>query len=388
MSDTLDFENAVRTRYSAGARTAEPGLCCPSTSYDRQYLEVLPQEIIEKDYGCGDPTAWAEPGMTVVDLGSGAGKACYILAQRVGREGRVIGVDMNDDMLALARKYQRDIADKLGYDNVRFCKGKIQDLRTDVEVVEAWLKNHPISDAAGLDACQTFVRQIAGTQPLVESDSADLIISNCVLNLVRPEDKAQLFSEMFRVLRRGGRAVISDIVSDEDVPAAMMADANLWSGCISGAYREDLFLKAFEEAGFHGVQFVKYDSAPWQTVEGIEFRSVTVSAYKGKQGPCFEHNQAVLYKGPFSSVSDDDHHKYPRGVRIAVCKKTFDLLRSGPYQNDFVFIEPRETIEGDAAKPFDCRRTAVRSARESKGLDYDVTTEASGECCSPDGGCR
>ena len=104
----------------------------------------------------------------------------------------------------------------------------------------------------------------------------------------------QLFREIHRVLAKGGRAVISDIVSDEDVPAHLQADPELWSGCVSGAMREDLFLKAFEDAGLYGVTLLDRPAKPWRTVEGIEFRSVTVVAYKGKEGPCRDHKQAVV----------------------------------------------------------------------------------------------
>lgn len=384
---TVDVEEAVRRRYSGGAKTVEPGLCCPSSTYDERYLAVIPREIIEKDYGCGDPTAYCQEGQTVLDLGSGGGKACYIMSQRVGPKGHVIGIDMNDDMLALARKYKNEITAKIGHDNVEFRKARIQDLSLDVHRLDTWLAEHPVTSSSDLASLEAFAQEISTISPLVADDSVDLIVSNCVLNLVRPEQKAKLFAEMFRVLRNGGRAVISDIVCDEDVPDALQQNEELWSGCISGAYREDLFLKAFEEAGFHGVEVLKLDAQPWQTVEGIEFRSMTVSAYKGKQGPCFEHNQAVMYKGPFIAVQDDDNHRYPRGVRIAVCKKTFSLLQSGPYRDSFVFIEPREPVDPKAAKPFDCGRTVIRSASETKGADYTATTEIAESCCGPDGCC-
>ncbi len=366
---STDIERAVSERYSAGAQAVQPALCCPATSYDKRYLEVIPQEIIDKDYGCGDPTAYCEEGQTVLDLGSGGGKACYIMSQIVGPTGRVIGVDMNDDMLALARKHQAAIARKVGHDNVAFRKGRIQEMKTDVDDMDAWLKEHPVRSAADYDALQAHLRAQADASPLVADNSVDLIVSNCVLNLVRTEEKAKLFAEMYRVLAVGGRAVISDIVSDEDVPDAMQQDEELWSGCISGAFREDLFLAAFEQAGFHGIEILKLDETPWQTVEGIEFRSMTVSAYKGKEGPCRECKQAVMYKGPFSVVADDDEHAYERGARVAVCAKTFDLLKRGPYRDQFEFIEPHETVAHDDAGPFDCQRQSFRHPRETKGMD-------------------
>jgi SAM-dependent methyltransferase len=138
-----DIENTVLERYQAGARQQQPSLCCP-TEYEGNYLEILPEEIIAKDYGCGDPTRYVNKDETVVDLGSGAGKNCYIIAQKVGAGGKIIGVDFNDEMLMLARKYQQEIASKVGYQNTQFVKGKIQDLKLDAEKAEAWLQKNPI----------------------------------------------------------------------------------------------------------------------------------------------------------------------------------------------------------------------------------------------------
>jgi len=125
------------------------------------------------------------------------------------------------------------------------------------------------------------------TEPLVSDDSVDCVVSNCVLNLVRTEDRRQMFNEIFRVLKCGGRAVISDIVADEDVPEHLQQHPELWSGCISGAFREDRFLQALEEAGFHGISVVSRNAEPWQVVEGLEFRSATVQLFNGKQGPAW-----------------------------------------------------------------------------------------------------
>src|SRR4030095_5102260 len=141
--------------------------------------------------------------------------------------------------------------------------------------------------------------KLRAQQPLVADDSMDVVLSNCVLNLVEPDARKQLFAERFRVLREGGRAVISDIVADEEVPPALQKDPQLWSGCIAGAFTECGFLDAFIEAGFYGIQILKRDVQPWRTVQGIEFRSLTVQAFKGKQGPCFERNPAVLYPRAF-----------------------------------------------------------------------------------------
>jgi len=120
--------------------------------------------------------------------------------------------------------------------------------------------------------------------PLVADASVDVVVSNCVLNLVRQEDKAQLFREVFRVLREDGRLTISDIVSDAPVPEHLRADPELWSGCISGAFQDEVLLRAIEESGFHGIRLEESAAEPFAVVEGITFRSVTVAAGKGGAG--------------------------------------------------------------------------------------------------------
>jgi SAM-dependent methyltransferase len=386
VTKTTAPEDSVYRRYAAAAQHREEALCCP-VEYAADFLSVIPEEILERDYGCGDPTPFAHEGETVLDLGSGGGKLCYILAQVVGKRGRVIGVDCNREMLGLARKYQQQMAEQLGFSNVDFRYGLIQDLRLDLDLLGRELRQHPVHDPAGWLTLRNLEERLRHDQPMIADDSVDCVVSNCVLNLVRQQDRRQLFAEIFRILKRGGRAAISDIVSDEDVPQELQRNAELWSGCISGSFREDKFLAAFEDAGFHGIEIAKRQRDPWRTVEGIEFRSVTVVAHKGKQGPCLERNQAVVYRGPFKKVEDDDGHVYMRGARMAVCDKTFHLLQHAPYAGQFDAIEPLETVCLTDSQPFDCRRSKLRDPRESKGAEYRETTESVGPCCGDDGPC-
>jgi arsenite methyltransferase len=380
---TFNAETAVRERYAAGAKTAESKLCCP-VEYDDEWLKVIPQEVIDRDYGCGDPSRYLRESETVLDLGSGTGKICFIAAQIVGSKGLVIGVDMTDAMLEVARRNAPIVAERIGYKNVEFRKGRIQDLALDLEKLDAELQARPITDAASFLQADELAQELRLKHPLVRSDFVDVVVSNCVLNLVEGKSKRQLFAEIFRVLKKGGRAVISDIVSDEEVPEELQNDPELWSGCISGALTEEGFLTAFENAGFYGIQVLKRDAQPWRTVQGIEFRSVTIEAFKGKQGECFERNQAVIYRGPFKEVLDDDNHRMERGKRYAVCDKTYNLYRKAPYLDFFEFVDPIVDVPLDQAKPFDCSRTSLRHPKETKGQDYDVTTEANSKCC--DGG--
>jgi SAM-dependent methyltransferase len=385
MVANYEVESIVLDRYKQGAKEVQPSLCCP-TSYDQQYLAKIPQEILEKDYGCGDPTRYVKSGETVVDLGSGAGKHCYILSQIVGEQGEVIGVDFNDAMLSLARKYQAEMATKLGYQNTKFVKGKIQDLALDLDKVQQWLTQNPVQSIEGISALETECDRLRQEETLIADHSVDVVISNCVLNLVRPQDKTQLFQEIYRVLKKGGRAVISDIVCDENSTPEMVKDPELWSGCISGAFREDTFLEMFEQAGFYGIEILVRQAEPWQVINGIEFRSLTVQAFKGKEGPCLERKQAIIYKGPWKQVVDDDGHTLCRGQRMAVCDKTFNLYTDpkGPYSQSIVALPPYQEIPLEAATNFNCKPKATRSPKETKGTDYQITSlPDSDSCCDP-----
>ena len=382
VAGTLNVEAAVRAQYSQAAQQTEAELCCP-ISYNADYLKALPQEILERDYGCGDPSRHVGEGDVVLDLGSGGGKICYIAAQIVGPQGHVIGVDLNDDMLALARKYQADMAEKIGHPNVTFRKGRIQDLALDLDQFESYLREHAISTSADWLEAEEYAERLRDISPMIANDSVDVIVSNCVLNLVRSEDRRRLFSEMARVLKRGGRAVISDIVCDEVVPEHLRQNPALWSGCLSGAFQEEEFLKAFEEAGFYGMEIVGRQAEPWAVVEGIEFRSLTVRAWKGKDGPCLERKQAVIYNGPWKAVIDDDGHKLIRGERMAVCDKTFTIYTQPPYTDSITPIPPAEDVPLSEAQPFDCLGSPKRPPRETKNRGANLTILPESDCCGP-----
>ncbi len=383
---SVNLEEAVRSRYAEAARNTQPDLCCP-TSYDPKLLAAIPDEVLERDYGCGDPTRHLRPGDTVLDLGSGAGKHCFLASQIVGPAGRVIGVDMNADMLEVARRNSSEVARRIGYANVEFRRGRIQDLTLNLEALDLWLQDHPVRSTGDLGELEAAVTELRKSWPLIHSDSIDVVVSNCVLNLVRPGDKTRLFAEMFRILRRGGRAVISDITSDEDVALHLQQDPGLWSGCISGALREDKFLEAFEQAGFYGVTIRERKNQPWRTVEGIDFHSMTVAAYKGKEGPCWDQKHAVMYRGPFRQVEDDDGHVLRRGFRTAVCEKTFRIYSQEPYNSLLELIPTRMLPPLEEAPPFPCAAGSLRrDPRETKGADYNMTTSAAPGICGSGNG--
>ncbi|TNF94293.1 MAG: methyltransferase domain-containing protein [Gammaproteobacteria bacterium] len=334
----MNVNAAVLERYSEGAKVQQAELCCP-VDYDTDLLKSLPQEIIDRDYGCGDPSRYVQPGDTVLDLGSGGGKICYMAAQVAGPQGHIIGIDMNDDMLALARSYQQELQEKFGGVRIDFVKGHIQDLKLDVDVLDAQLANHPIDSAAALEAFEQWKNTQKSNAPLIEDNSVDLVLSNCVLNLVDDRQKKQLLEEIYRVTRPGGRVAISDIVSDKAIPDEMKSDPELWSGCISGSFQEQEFLQAFADVGFVNVRYDKWETTPWRVINGIEFRSVTITAIKPELAKTNSQDQGnLMYRGPYQSVTTDNGIEFCRGLRTSVDSKAKQRLLSGS-GDDFIDLD-------------------------------------------------
>jgi SAM-dependent methyltransferase len=223
-----DIKEIVKERYGAAARrvtTGEGSSCCGASAqcgtdidpitrdlYEASQTSILPEDAVKASLGCGNPTALAElkPGETVLDLGSGGGIDVLLSARRVGPTGKAYGLDMTDDMLALARENQK----KSGITNVEFLRGEIENI------------------------------------PLPEN-SVDVIISNCVINL--SADKDRVLREAFRVLKPGGRLAVSDVVVRGEVPQEIQKSLLLWVGCIAGALRDEDYVSKLEAAGFAGV---------------------------------------------------------------------------------------------------------------------------------------
>jgi len=251
------IQQAVQDKYGAIARSigVEGGCCGPaacgcgdpitSNLYSEADTGDLPDAAVAASLGCGNPTAMTaiEPGQTVLDLGSGGGIDVLLSARRVGPNGKVYGLDMTDEMLALARRNQQ----KAGATNVEFLKGTIEAI------------------------------------PLPDS-SVDVIISNCVINL--SSDKGAVFREAFRVLRPGGRFAVSDVVVRGEVPAAIRQSAELWVGCIAGALDEQAYASGLAAAGFTEVSI-----EPWRVyaIDGAPegaFASAFVRADKPSARAC------------------------------------------------------------------------------------------------------
>ena len=288
----------VSARYARAASTGEQ-MCCP-TSYDFADLKsFIPEEVLKISYGCGTPAGLktVSHGETVLDIGSGGGIDCFEASRLVGSSGHVIGIDLTDTMLAIARKNAPLVAANLGYtaSNVEFRKG------------------------------------MAGAIPVIDG-AVDLIISNCVINLA--PDKRKVFREMFRVAKPGGRFTISDIVADQTVPQYLVHDVEKWGDCLSGALTLTDYIAAMVGAGFLGIHLLK--SSPWQVIDGIHFISVTLTGYKLPAGTPVSADRYATLRGPFSRVVDELGTTYLRGIPQPITPDAVCLLNQASLASHFV----------------------------------------------------
>lgn len=293
-----EITQQVIERYAKAANTGEQ-MCCP-TSYDMEHLKTfIPEEVLKISYGCGTPAGLktVRAGETVLDIGSGGGIDCFEASRLVGPTGRVIGIDMTDTMLEIARKNATVVAANLGYpaSNVEFRKG------------------------------------LADAMP-VEDGTIDLIISNCVINLA--PDKRKVFREMFRVVKPGGRFTISDIVSDQTVPHYLVYDTQKWGDCLSGALTLTDYMNGMAAAGFLGIHLVKF--SPWRVIDGIHFFSVTLTGYKLPSAATASSYRYVTLRGPFSRLVNERGTVYQRGIPQFATPEEAQLLSTPPFTEHFL----------------------------------------------------
>ena len=256
---------------------------------DQALANFIPADSRKKSYGCGSPVKDAEPqpGEVLVDLGSGSGVECFMAAAKVGATGRVIGIDMTEEMLHLAGVAKAEVASRLGYDNVEFKKGFLEDI------------------------------------PMPNS-SADVVISNCVINL--SPDKRQTMHEIFRILKPGGRLVVSDIVTDDSIPVAIKNDEQFRGECLGGAMRQEDLLAMLRGAGFAGADLIK--RFPYRIEGETRFYSLTFRAYKPEGGRQVE----VIYRGPFAAVWTES------GVMLLKGQRTLVSLSEAESLGDSLFV--------------------------------------------------
>jgi arsenite methyltransferase len=300
--EALDSKTKTVGAVYADAAARPAGLCCPQ-SYKPEFTQHIPKQAFDHNYGCGSPLlkAGVQAGETVVDLGSGVGIDCFVAARLVGAGGKVIGVDMTDAMLTQAAQFNSAVAKELGFDVVEFRKGIIEKL--------------PIDD-----------------------NSVDLVISNCVLNLSLSQET--VMREIHRILRPGGRMVISDIVVDREIAEADRNNEQLWAECYTGAIPVGKLVKTYESLGFLGL--TQLDESTWEKVAGYNFGSITLRAYKlpsSKISGCVYGGHVAIYLGPYASVKDEEDHDFARFTPLEVCDATAARLRMHPYTDAFLVLD-------------------------------------------------
>ena len=312
--DTFDARAAIRNYYgqvlqaSADLKTSA---CCSAqvmAPHLREALARVHPDITDRFYGCGSPLPLALAGATVLDLGCGTGRDVYLLAQLVGPTGRVIGVDMTDEQLAVARQYQDWHSTRFGFANTAFHQGYIEELTE------------------------------------VADNTVDLVVSNCVVNLSPRKDL--VLAEIFRVLKPGGELYFSDVFADRRVPAEMARDPVLLGECLGGALYIEDFRRLLARVGCADARvcarspITLTDPGVAGKVGNIRFSSVTVRGFKlPLEDRCEDFGQVATYDGSIAESPHhfdlDDHHHFETGKPMLVCGNTADMLGRTRYAPHF-----------------------------------------------------
>ena len=320
----------VQQYYSESLTSTEDlqtNACCtmsPPPKHIRDTISMIHDEVLDKYYGCGLTIPYQLEGLKILDLGSGSGRDCFIASKLVGQDGEVVGIDMTDEQLSVAKKYIDYHTEKFGYKyaNTKFIKGNIEEL-----------------DALDL-----------------EEGSFDLIISNCVINLA--EDKLKVLKDAYRLLKPGGEMYFSDVYSDRRISKELQADPVLWGECLSGALYWNDFLNVAKKAGFidpRNVESKPIDVGNDELSEKlglINFFSVTYRLFKldTLESDCEDYGQAVVYNGTIHGLKEaytlDDHHVFPKGKMITVCGNTYMMLNATRFKKHFNFYGNFETHYG------------------------------------------
>jgi arsenite methyltransferase len=318
--------------------------CCSIESipeHHKAILKLIDNEILERFYGCGSPLPPCLKDQKVLDLGCGTGRDAYLTSYLVGENGNVIGVDMTDEQLDVARRHITSHTNKFGFskENIDFRKGFIEDLKS-VDIAD---------------------------------NSVDIVISNCVINL--SSDKNAVFKEIFRVLKPGGELYFSDIFSSRRVPSELRADPVLYGECLGGALYIEDFRRMLRKLGCLDYRVmnttrIELENDKLTCLAGmIDFCSITVRAFKlnSLEDICEDYGQTAIYKGTIEefphAFSLDDHHVFKTGMPKLVCGNTAGMLQDTRFGCHFQIIGDRSIHYG----AFDCGSPAAGPAAIQTG---------------------
>ncbi|MCX7100837.1 MAG: methyltransferase domain-containing protein [Methylobacter sp.] len=345
MNTNIEISESIRHYYGQVLQTSndlKTSACCSIDAMPghlKSMLSNLHPEVLERFYGCGSPLPPALQGKTVLDLGCGSGRDCYLLSKLVGPTGRVIGVDMTPEQLEVAVRHRDWHAERFGYSNIEFLHGHIENLT-----------------AIG-----------------IEDNSIDVVISNCVINL-SPE-KPKVLAEIFRVLKPGGELYFSDVFADRRIPAFLRQDPVLLGECLGGALYWEDFRRILHELGCPDVRVTKQNPISLNDPEVaakigmVKFSSVTVSAFKlPLEDRCEDYGQVACYLGTIPehlhTFDLDEHHHFETGRPLRVCGNTADMLSASRYAEHFQVVSEKSCHFG----LFDCTSGPQTNSAETSGL--------------------
>jgi len=345
-SSTNSISSSVKDYYGkvlTNTKDLKTSACCTSESlpgHHKEILATIDDEIMTKFYGCGSPVPEAIEGRTILDLGCGTGRDVYLASKLAGPNGFVIGIDMTDEQLDVARRHVHSQMEKFGFKkpNIEFRKGYVEDLA------------------------------LAG----IEDQSIDVVISNCVINL-SPEKRA-VFKEIFRVLKPGGELYFSDVFADRRIPKSLLDDPVLHGECLSGALYIEDFRRLLQDVGCsdyrvvtgHDIEIENTDIK--RKVGMIHFRSLTIRAFKldTLEDICEDYGQVATYLGTIPEAPHkfilDDHHTFYTGKPMLVCGNSAAMVHETRFKEHF-------RVEGDRSRhygAFDCE-PASASGGQNQG---------------------
>ena len=314
------MQEVVREYYGQTLQSSQDlktDACCDASAVPdwlKPLLANIHPEVLSRYYGCGLVCPALLDGCRILDLGSGSGRDVYALAQLVGKEGEIVGVDMTDEQLAVAEQHRLYHSETFGFDNVRFLKGYLEKL----------------------------------DQLDLTPDSFDVIVSNCVINLCT--DKDAVLKSIYTLLKPGGEFYFSDVYSDRRVPDAVKNDPVLYGECLGGALYWNDFIGMAKRAGFNDPRLVEdrplavTDPALVAKVGPIQFFSATYRLFKNDllENDCEDYGQAVIYRGTIPNHPErfilDKHHDIETGRVFPVCGNTWRMLAETRFSDHFDFI--------------------------------------------------
>ena len=317
--ETIESVKNYYGKVLASSKDLKTSACCSTETLPalvRPLMNNIHDEIMDKFYGCGAPFPTALKGQTVLDLGCGTGRDCYLLSQLVGESGKVIGIDMTEEQLAVARKHLNYQMEKFGYrkTNVEFHQGYIEDLKT------------------------------VG----IADNSVDVIVSNCVTNL--SPDKPRLFREVFRVLKPGGELYFSDVFADRRIPSNLATEPTLLGECLGGAMYVEDFRRLLIQLGVPDYRVIAKskieitDELVQALIGHVGFYSITIRAFKlsDLEDKCEDFGQVAYYLGSIPGAETefrlDDHHLFKKNTPVLVCGNTASMLKNTRFGKHFKIL--------------------------------------------------